>query len=418
MLPMTAEGLHFKADILIKDGKIASIGDYPGKADETIDADGMIALPSFINAHTHLAMVLMRNYKDTCEELMSWLSAIWPVEDKLNAEDIYQASRLGAAELIESGSTCFADMYFQAENTVKAAKEAGIRGAIGLTFFGDGKETERRIKDLYPRIEEAARGDDRYQIDAAVHAIYTCSSDTYVKAASWAEERGARLHTHLSETLTEVEDCLRHNGQRPVEYLDSLGVFSVPGYLAHAVHFSQEELDLLSSYKDHLSFVHNPSSNLKLVSGIAPVAKYRSQGFNVALGTDGASSNNNLSMLKEMNIAALTASMESGSPSGGKPYEILKMATVNGARALGLEDRIGTLEPGKEADLVLIDTKAINMTPLNDPFSAVVFSADKSNIDTVFCKGQRLMEKHRLLTLDKEELTAKVNERWKDILSR
>ena len=418
ILPMTEEGLFFKGNILIQDGKIVSAGSFEGEADEIIEAEGMIALPSFVNAHTHLAMVLMRNYKDTCEELMSWLSEIWPVEDKLVAEDIYHASRLGAAELIESGCTVFADMYFQAENTVRAAREAGIRGIIGLTFFGDGNESKRRIRELYPRIEEEIAGDPMFRADAAVHAVYTCSAETYIIAAEWAKEHGSYLHTHLSETMTEVNGSLRDYGKRPVEYLDSLGIFSVPCYLAHAVHFNQSELDILSPHKDTVSFVHNPSSNLKLASGIAPVSEYRRQGFNVALGTDGASSNNNLSMLKEINLAALAATVKAMSPSAGKPYEILKMATVNGAKALGLGSVIGTIEPGKDADIVLIDTDAVNMTPLNDPFSAVVFSADKSNIDTVLCRGRKLMERHQILTLDKEEIRAKANERWESVLER
>ena len=376
----------------------------------------MIALPSFVNAHTHLSMVLMRNYKDTAENLQDWLSEIFPIEDKLNDEDIYQASRLGAAELIQSGCTVFADMYFHAWNTVKAIKEAGIRGIIGQTFMNDENDAEFRIEEIAPRILEAIGNDDMLRLDAAVHAIYTSTPDCYIRAAEWVKERGVRLHTHLSETRKEVDDCIAAYGKTPVELFNDSGVFSVPVYAAHGVHINEEEMEIL---KEHdVSIVHNPASNMKLASGIAPVKKYREKGINTALGTDGASSNNNLSMIKEMNTAALLQTIANMTPSAVRPYDIIEMATISGAKALGLDNRIGTIEKGKEADIVLINTADANMSPLNDPFSAIVFSADRKNVDTVFCKGRKLLEGGKLLTIDKAEAIAKTNERWEDILRR
>ena len=417
VIPMTEREHYEKSDILIKDGKIERIGTIDGKADETIDASSMIALPSFVNAHTHLSMTLMRNYKDTCENLQDWLSEIFPIEDKLCDEDIYWSSLLGSAELIESGCTTFADMYFFAWNTVKAAREAGIRGIIGQTFMGDAEDAEHRIREYEPRLREEIGNDDMFRIDAAVHAIYTSTPDCYVKTAEWAASIGARMNTHIAETRKEVDDSIRKYGKSPVELLDSLGVFStVPTYGAHCVHLSDNDIDILSSRS--VSVVHNPSSNMKLASGAAPIMKMRKKGINIALGTDGASSNNNLSMMKEMNTAALLATLSEMTPSAARPYDILEMATINGARALGLEDRIGTIEPGKDADIVLINTDDVNMTPLNDPFSAVIFSSDRKNIDTVFCKGRKLLEKGNLLTIDKDEAIRKTNERWQDILRR
>ena len=385
-------------------------------ADEIIDASEMIALPSFVNAHTHLSMVLMRNYKDTAENLQDWLSEIFPIEDKLVDEDIYQSSRLGCAELIDSGCTVFADMYFNAWNTVKAVKEAGIRGIIGQTFMNDENDAEFRIEEIAPRILEAIGNDDMLRLDAAVHAIYTSTPDCYIRAAEWVKERGVRLHTHLSETRKEVDDCIAAYGKTPVELFNDIGVFSVPVYAAHGVHINEEEMEIL---KEHdVSIVHNPASNMKLASGIAPVKKYREKGINTALGTDGASSNNNLSMIKEMNTAALLQTIANMTPSAVRPYDIIEMATIGGAKALGLDNRIGTIEKGKEADIVLINTADANMSPLNDPFSAIVFSADRKNVDTVFCKGRKLLEGGKLLTIDKAEAIAKTNERWEDILRR
>ena len=413
---MTKRDCFFKGSILIENGIITEIGQVERSADSIIDASSMIALPSFVNAHTHLSMVLMRNYKDTAENLQDWLSEIFPIEDKLNEEDIYQASRLGAAELIQSGCTVFADMYFHAWNTVKAIKEAGIRGIIGQTFMNDEKDAEFRIEEIAPRILEAIGNDDMLRLDAAVHAIYTSTPDCYIRAAEWVKERGVRLHTHLSETRKEVDDCIAAYGKTPVELFNDIGIFSVPVYAAHGVHINEEEMEIL---KEHdVSIVHNPASNMKLASGIAPVKKYREKGINTALGTDGASSNNNLSMIKEMNTAALLQTIANMTPSAVRPYDIIEMATIGGAKALGLDNRIGTIEKGKEADIVLINTADANMSPLNDPFSAIVFSADRKNVDTVFCKGRKLLEGGKLLTIDKAEAIAKTNERWEDILRR
>lgn len=413
---MTKRDCFFKGSILIENGIITEIGQVERSADSIIDASSMIALPSFVNAHTHLSMVLMRNYKDTAENLQDWLSEIFPIEDKLNDEDIYQASRLGAAELIQSGCTVFADMYFHAWNTVKAIKEAGIRGIIGQTFMNDEKDAEFRIEEIAPRILEAIGNDDMLRLDAAVHAIYTSTPDCYIRAAEWVKERGVRLHTHLSETRKEVDDCIAAYGKTPVELFNDIGIFSVPVYAAHGVHINEEEMEIL---KEHdVSIVHNPASNMKLASGIAPVKKYREKGINTALGTDGASSNNNLSMIKEMNTAALLQTIANMTPSAVRPYDIIEMATIGGAKALGLDNRIGTIEKGKEADIVLINTSDANMSPLNDPFSAIVFSADRKNVDTVFCKGRKLLEGGKLLTIDKAEAIAKTNERWEDILRR
>ncbi len=416
IIPMTERELSLRGSILIEDGIIKAVGSISGEADETIDADGMIALPAFVDAHTHLAMVLMRNYKDTSENLQDWLSEIFPIEDKLNETDIYEASRLGAAELIESGCTTFADMYFYAWSTVKAAREAGIRGVIGQTFMNDDADAEDRIRNIAPRIIEEIGDDDSFRLDAAVHAVYTSTPECYERAAEWVRERGTMLNTHLSETRKEVDDCIARYGKTPVELLDSLGIFSVPVYAAHGVHISESEMETLKAHG--VSVVHNPSSNMKLASGIAPVKQYLKHGINVALGTDGASSNNNLSMIKEMNAAALLATIANMTPSAARPYDILEMATIGGARALGLDGRIGTLEEGKEADITLINARDANMAPVNDPFSAIVFSADRKNVDTVLCRGRKLLEHGRLLTVDKEEAIRKTTERWNDILRR
>ncbi len=418
VIPMTGKNDIRKADILIENNKISQIKDsVEGKFDKIIDADGSFILPSFVNAHTHLAMELMRNFKDDRENLQDWLSEIWPIEAKLNDRDIYWASKLGIAELIRSGCTTFADMYYHAWETAKACRESGIRGILGVAIIGDGKVAEKNFKEDATRIKDAADGYENIRIDAAPHAIYTCSDDAYVIAAEWAAENGALLNTHLSETQKEVDDCIRTKGERPVSYLNRLGIFDrVKTYLAHGVFFDDAELEILR--KKDVSIVHNPSSNAKLASGIAPIAKYRTNGMNIALGTDGASSNNNLNMINEMRLASMLSSVSTGKPSALSCYDVIRMATADGAKALGLDTRIGTLEEGKEADLLVMNMKKVNTCPVNDPYSAIVFSSDARNIEYVFSSGEMLLKKGTLTTLDEDEIMKNVTMQWNDILRR
>ncbi len=417
IIPMTERNLSFRGCVLIDGERLSYVGkERDFEADEIVDGGNHIALPSFVNAHTHLAMVLMRNYKDGLANLQAWLSEIFPIEDKLNGDDVLKASRLGAAELIRSGCTCFADMYFFAEETIRAAREAGIRAVVGQTLFGDLADTEKRLAERLPQIQEAVGGDDMYRIDFAPHAIYTCTEETYQKAARMANAAGCMMHTHLSETEKEVRDCLERTGKTPLQYLKSIGGLSEKGYLAHGVWLTGEEVDILADMD--FSVVHNPSSNAKLASGTLDVSKLLKAGVNVALGTDGASSNNNLNMLEEMHVAAMMAATVNRTPSLVSAYDIISMATINGAKALGLDGRIGTLEEGKDADLMLIDTKKVNMRPLNDPFSAIVYSASEEDIDNVWCRGRRLMEGRRLLTLDEEKIIGDVESCWEDIRRR
>ncbi len=417
ILTMTHKEGILEGDILIENGKIHALGkDIDSTFGEAIDLKGKIVLPSFINGHTHLAMVLMRNYKDSTENLQHWLSEIFPIEDKLNDDDIYWASLLGISEMIKSGCTTFSDMYFNTWQTAKACKESNVRGIIGVTFFGDENETKKRIRELVPRLEDAVDDDPNIRIDAAVHAIYTCTAGTYKLARKWADSRGVFINTHLSETKKEVDDCIKQFGMRPVEYLDSLGIFNSKTYCAHCVWLSDKEIDILSKKK--VSIIHNPSSNCKLASGIAPVSKYIKAGINVSLGTDGASSNNNLNMLKEMNLASMLSSASTLKPSELSPFDVLKMATIDSARSLGLDDKIGTLEVGKDADLIVMDMDKVNTTPLNDPYSAIVFSSDRENIEYVFSKGIKLLEKGKLTTIDEDKTKRNVNRQWNDIKRR
>ncbi|AEC02203.1 amidohydrolase family protein [Parasphaerochaeta coccoides] len=419
ILPMTQEGLFFQGDIGIEDKKIVFVGTNRPESflpDMVIDATGMLALPAFVNAHTHLSMGLMRNYKDSSPSLQDWLAEIFPIEEKLHTADVEAASRLGAAELIRSGTTTFADMYFFAHETAKVVREAGMRACLGLTFFGDIDDSRRRFAERLPALEqEASLASNRIRIDAAPHAIYTTSAETYRYARDFVRERGCAFHTHLSETRKEVDDCVKETGMTPALYLESLGIFTVPSYLAHGVFITDEEISLLKDCPT--AIVHNISSNLKLSSGVAPVAKFMRNGLTVAIGTDGASSNNNLNMCEELHVAMLVSRLFSaGQPP--LPFDMLRAATLGGAQALGLSHLIGTLEVGKEADIILVSTQATHMNPLNDPFSAMVYSLQSSDIDTVFCQGKLLMHGGILQTVDESQACRDVNKKWNALLSR
>lgn len=416
IVPMTENGLSYKGDIKIENNKISDNPSFV--ADREIDATNMICMPALINSHTHSSMGLMRNYKDTAPDLMSWLREIFPIEDKLVPNDIRWASSLAMAEMIQSGTTTFNDMYFMQDNTCEALVESKMRATIGLTLFGDLADSEARAKKnkaIFEKYNEASDG--RIKFSMAPHAIYTTTSDSYKFANKWIKANGGILHTHMSETKGEVDNCLKEHGNTPLMYLEKEGALNgLRAVLAHGIYLSDEEIKLCKDKR--FSIVHNPSSNCKLASGIAPIAKYIKEGINVALGTDGSSSNNNQDMFEEMHLAAMLSNVSNMDPMATTPYQILEMATINGAKALGIDDKVGTIEIGKDADIILIDINKAHLTPLNDPFSALVYAAQSSDVDSVFCRGDLLMQNRKLLTIDIDSVIKNTNACWLDILKR
>jgi len=416
---MTRSGLFEMSDVGIEGRKIAFVGKAPlsFQADKIIDAHDCIIMPSLVNAHTHLSMELMRNYKDTASNLMAWLNEIFPIENKLVENDILWASRLGVCELIQSGCTLFNDMYFMQHRTAQAANEGGIRACIGMTLFGDEEDSKQRLaqksKETATQISES---EGRLHLDVAPHAIYTCTKGSYLYAHDWAKDHHCQLHTHLSETKGEVENCVKEHGKTPLNYLLEMGYFNDTKHvLAHCVHLTEDEMETLASLD--ASVVNNPTSNCKLASGIAPIGRMLGKHINVALGTDGSSSNNNQNMFEEMHVASLVSTALTGDITSLPPYQVLEMATINGAKALGFPE-IGTLEAGKDADLIIIDTHKSHLTPLNDPFSALVYSTQASDVDTVFCQGKIVMEHRKITGIDLDETIRQTEICWQDIKSR
>ncbi|WP_308669830.1 amidohydrolase [uncultured Anaerococcus sp.] len=399
-------------NIYIKNGKIFKIGyveDF--NADKIIDGQNFITMPGFINAHTHVGMSFFRNYGND-NELMTWLTNyIFPAEEKLNEKLVYYASLLSFAEMIKTGTTTFADMYFFEEETIKALDQAKLRAQIARGLSSPDQD-ELRIKDCIELYKKYNGKDGKIEIALGPHAVYTTDKEYLRKISKVSKEYNMPIHIHLSETEFENEECMKRYGQSPTEVFNECNIFENRTIAAHGVHLSDSDLDILS--EKNVSILHNPSSNLKLSSGICDVTRLMDKGINVALGTDSASSNNKQSMLKEIEIAALISKLKAAD--NLKAYEVLKMATINSARALGIENKVGTIEEGKCADLIMIDIDNINHIPNNDLIASICYSTYENDISYVFIDGELIYENGEYKYLDIEDIKKNVKRLSKDLL--
>lgn len=401
-----------KGDIYIEDDKILEVGYLENfKADKVIDGTNFLTMPGFVNCHTHVAMSYFRNYgNDT--NLMTWLNDyIFPVEEKLNDEIVYNASLLSFAEMIKSGTTSFADMYFFEQATIKALDKGKLRAQIsrGLSAPDPGDYRINENINLYKKFNGK---DGKIDIALGPHAVYTTDKEFLRKIAATSKEYKMPIHIHLSETKYENDQCIKKYGQSPTEVFDECGIFDNRTIAAHGVYLSDDDLKILS--EKNVSIVHNPTSNLKLSSGILDVKRLMDAGINVCLGTDSAASNNKQSMLREIEMAALLAKYHS--PDALKAFDILKMATVNGGKALGLFDQTASIEKGKKADLILINLDNINHLPNNDILSSVCYSTYEDDIKYVFIDGDLVLDNGNLVYLDEGDIKAKANSLSKELI--
>ena len=405
--------------IAVKDDKISNVGDIPSvfSADKIIDGKDKFVTPGLVNAHTHASMTLLRSYADDME-LMDWLTKkIWPVEAKMKSSDIYWGAALAAVEMIKGGTTAFADMYGpNMEEVAKVAEESGMRAVLSRGLIGVAPDGEEKLADnvaLYKNFHGAAEG--RITVMLGPHALYTCPPDYLKKVARAADETGAEIHIHMSETKTEIENCLKDYGKRPFAHVEESGLFEHGTLAAHCVWLDDEDINIIK--KHNIRIAHNPGSNMKLASGIAPVPRLLKEGVTVALGTDGASSNNNLDMLEEIHLAALLHKVNELDPLAVDAAEAVKMGTEYGAKALGYND-IGKIEAGYKADLVLFDTRKYSWRPRHNLLSLLAYSADSSTADTVIVNGKILMEGGELLTLDEEKICFEAEQAAKKLTGR
>ena len=402
------------ATLCVKDGRIAYIGGAEGAPQDfaperTIDAKGNLLMPGFVNAHTHLPMTLFRGYANDLN-LQDWLFGnIIPLEDKLTAEDVYLGAMVGAAEMLLSGTTCFLDMYDFADTIAAAVEKSGLRAVLCQGMAGDGGNMQKiaKAKEICQRFQGAAGG--RITTMISPHAEYTCSEEFLLACQDAAQELGVGIHVHASETAKEVRECMeRHNGLSPIRYFDKLGLITDKTVLAHCVAIDSGDLETLAARGAHVA--HNPGSNMKLASGFAPVPALLRGGVNVALGTDGASSNNNLDMWEEMALCALMHKGFSGDPKAIPAKKALRMATIDGARALGLEDETGSLEVGKKADLILVDTQGPRYYPRGEMVNHIVYAGHAADVKMTMVEGHILMEDGRIPHVDMPALLEAFNQ--------
>ncbi|MGI6361891.1 MAG: amidohydrolase [Bacillota bacterium] len=413
ILSMEDERAIFTADLAIIGNKIAMIAQDKGQQNyqQVIDGRGLLAMPGLINTHSHAGMSLFRGYGDDLE-LMVWLSErIWPKEALLTADDIAKGSLLSMVEMIKSGTTCFADMYFEMDAVAEAVASVGMRAVLSEGMTGQEEKLEK-FPHFYRRWQGAHDG--LISVMLGPHAPYTCSPDYLREVIALAKEYAAPIHIHLAETRFEVAQMQELYQKRPVELMAELGLFAENKVLAaHGVYIDESEMELLQGHD--VSIAHNPCSNMKLASGIAPIGSFLDKGINVSIGTDSACSNNNLDMFAELRTAALLAKVATADSTVLPAGEALKMATVNGAKALGYPN-LGQLKEGMLADLILIDLDGPHLQPPTDPVSNLVYAASGSDVNSVIINGKLVMKKRELLTVDEEKIKFAANQVAKRLL--
>lgn len=396
------------SNILIDGTRIAGFPENAETAvyDEVLDGKGMLALPGLINTHTHVAMTLFRSYADDLA-LMDWLqNMIWPAEEHLDDDIVYWGSMLAFAEMIRGGTTAFCDMYMFMDSCGKAAAAAGIRGNLARGLAGctpNGMNALRENVELFEKWNGAEDG--RIRVMLGPHAPYTCPPEYLKTVRDTAEKHGIPIHIHLSETKGEVETCREKFGMTPIALMNDIGLFDVPTLAAHCVHVTDDDIAIMA--EKHVSVAHNPGSNLKLASGIAPVVRMRKAGVTVGLGTDGASSNNKLDMFAEMRLAALIHKADLLDPFAIKADEALAMGTVEGAKCLGYDD-LGELRENYLADIILVDRSGWHWKPRFNSVSLAIYAGNSMDVDTVIVNGKTLMRGKEMMTIDTERLDAEV----------
>jgi 5-methylthioadenosine/S-adenosylhomocysteine deaminase len=410
--------------VAIRDGVIVAVGpsaeiDPRFAAAEVIDARGSAVLPGFVNAHTHAAMALFRGIADD-RELMDWLeNFIFPAEARnVDAEFVRWGTRLAAAEMIMSGTTTYADMYYFEADVARETRAAGLRGVLGETMIDfpapDNKTWDEAVAYVR-RFAEEFRGDPLITPALAPHAPYTVSEEHLRQVRALATELGIPILIHVAETEDEVAQIKAKTGKRPVEYLDSIGLLGPDVVAAHSVWLDEGEIGIYAARG--VSAAHCPESNMMLASGVAPVTALRAAGIAVGIGTDGpAGSNNNLDMIEEMASAARLQKVSRRDPQALGARDVLRMATLEGARALGLDSKIGSIETGKRADVIIVSLGDVRTTPWYSVESAVVYSASSQQVRTTIVDGRVLMRDRKLLTIDIDATRARAYQYRDDIL--
>ncbi len=425
---ITMDGSHHIYDdgaVVVTADTIVAVGprvDLEAKyqSRQTIDATNTLVLPGFINGHTHVPMTLFRGLHDDVT-LADWLyKYIFPAEKKnVNEEFVRWGTRLAAAEQIRSGVTTFADMYYFEDAVAEETKAAGMRGVLGETFIDFPAPDNKNEADMLAYTERFLKkwqGDPLIHAAVAPHSIYTCSQKTLKDASALAREYHAPILIHVAEMKKEWEDSEKQNGASPVQYLERVGVLGPDVVAAHCIFVDEADRKILKQH--NVGCVHNPSSNMMIASGVAPVPEMRDAGVAVGLGTDGpAGSNNDLDLMEEIDLSAKLAKITKMNPLALNAQSAVEMATIDGARALHMEKEIGSLEKGKKADVILIGLDEPNAVPMYDVYAQIAYSLKASDVETVMIGGRFVMRDHKLLTVDEKAAMAKAREYKKSVAS-
>ena len=411
VLPQGAEDVIRETSLYIEEDRITGIGDKPAgfAADKMIDGTDKLVIPGLINCHTHSYMSFMRNVADDLS-FMDWLfGTIDPIEQQMTDEDTYWGANLAIIEMMKSGTTCFNDMQMNIHQTTRAVKESGMRAVIcrGLVGSGNDEAGQTRLRQAYEE-RDAAKDCDRLTFKLGPHAPYTCDDEFLKVVAAEAKKENMGIHVHLSESESEISQIQEKYGCTPIALAEKCGIFDVPAIAAHCVQVTDDDIAILK--RKNVSVVTNPASNMKLGNGFAPIAKMLDAGVNVCLGTDGAASNNCLNMFHELSLLTLIHKGTGRTPQCVSAKEGFRIATINGAKALGLEKEIGSIEVGKKADLAILDLNTPSLTPRNNLLAGLSYSANGSEVDTVIINGQITMEGRRILTMDEKQIYGKIQD--------
>jgi 5-methylthioadenosine/S-adenosylhomocysteine deaminase len=410
-----------RADVLLSQdsGDIVAVED-PGElsGDDELDASGGLVIPGLVNAHTHVAMTLLRGYADD-KPLDAWLQEdIWPVEAELTAEDVRVGAELGLVEMIQSGTTALSDMYFHVDEIAAAVEEAGLRAVLGHTAVTVAKDDEGAREDMQASLDTALEldgaADGRIRTTFQPHSLTTVGEDYLREFVPEAVEAGLPIHLHANETTDEVDPLVSDHGMRPLEYADDVGLLGDDTFLAHCVHVDETEIDLLAD--SSTGVVHCPASNMKLASGMAPVQRMLDAGVTVGLGTDGAASNNDLDMFDEMRDAAMLGKLAAEDASAVPAETVVEMATRGGADLLGFDG--GRLEAGANADLAVVDLDAAHLTPAHDLVSHLAYAARGSDVVHTVCDGRVLMRDGEVTVLDEHSVRERASDHATGLIER
>lgn len=423
VLPMVQRRIIDSGLIAIKDNRLAYVGkatEAPHfEAERILEGSGKVGMPGLINCHTHAAMSIFRGIAED-QDLNTWLTeTIWPLEAKMTPSDVYYGTLLSCLEMIESGTTCFCDMYLHEDWVAKSAEKSGLRAVLAPGII-EARDLERGRTMLEKSVEIAKKysgyADGRIRVQIGPHAAYTCSPDLLKEIREVASQLSIGIHIHLCESAEGSRIIRERYGCGEVELLSQIRFLGPDVLAAHCIHLSQEDIALMA--KHDVKIAYNPVSNMKMASGIPKVKELLVAGLTVGLGTDGPASNNTLDMFETMKFAALLQKIFYGDPRVLPTWKVLEMATIDGARALGMDDCLGSLEVGKRADLILIDVKKSHVIPMQNPCASLVYSVRGSDVDTTIVDGRILMENRKVQTLDGDEVMEKGRQAASDLSSR